>query len=50
MKSGILQSHSSLITFCNQILDLVVIPLGLWLSEYLLGTELYIYPLIIGGA
>ena len=49
MKSGILQSHSSLITFCNQILDLVVIPLGLWLSVYLLGTELYIYPLIIGG-
>jgi putative colanic acid biosynthesis UDP-glucose lipid carrier transferase len=49
MKSGILQSHSSLITFCNQTLDLVVIPLGLWLSVYLLGTELYIYPLIIGG-
>ena len=49
MKSGILQSHSSLITFCNQILDLVVIPLGLWLSVYLLGTELYMYPLIIGG-
>ena len=50
MKSGILQSHSSLITFCNKILDLVVIPLGLWLSVYFLGTDLYLYPLIVVGS
>lgn len=49
MKQGILQTHSSLISLFNQLIDLLVIPFLLWASLLLLKTDLPELSLISGG-
>lgn len=49
MKQGILQTHSSLLTFFSQLLDLAVLPLFLWGSVAYFGTELAALNLVVGG-
>ncbi len=49
MKYGILQTHASLISFFNQFIDLLVIPLFLWIAVQSLGSELSPVFLVLGG-
>lgn len=49
MTKGLLQTHSSLISFFSQLADLFVIPFLLWASLLILKTELPEQSLIIGG-
>lgn len=49
MKHGILQTHSSLISFFSHFIDLLIIPLVLWGTIEVFGSPVSSTTLIIGG-
>jgi putative colanic acid biosynthesis UDP-glucose lipid carrier transferase len=49
MKHGILQTHSSLISFFSQLIDILAIPFFLWISFQIEGAEMYTLEYILAA-